>query len=372
MKWLESHYFLGVGALQWITGIIIIASAVILGRLFIKLSKNVFKKLAAQTKTRFDDILVDELEEPIAFSIVLAGLYWAEHIITKIDQIALKAAYPTKWKFWETRINNVENVLDNVFIFLFIVNVAWLIARVLDSIILEYVMPRVERSETSADNQILPLVRKALRGIIWTVGIVMGLDNAGLDITGAIAGLGIGGLALALAAQDTVKNFFGGIMIFLDKPFRLRDRIKIIGYDGFVEEIGIRSTRIRTLEGRLVTIPNSTFSESAVENVTAEPGRKVKLQLGLTYDTPPEKMELALQILKDIITDHQDIVADENIISFDTFGDFSLGIMFIYYIRKEVDIFESQSVISLAILKSFNEAELEFAFPTQTIYKIDQ
>lgn len=104
---------------------------------------------------------------------------------------------------------------------------------------------------------------------------IVALNNAGYDVGALIAGLGIGGLALAMAARDTVSNVFGGFTIFTDRPFTLNDRIKVSGFDGTVDEIGIRSTRLRTLAGTLVTIPNSTFSESAVENVSAEPSRKV-------------------------------------------------------------------------------------------------
>ena len=105
---------------------------------------------------------------------------------------------------------------------------------------------------------------------------------------------------MAFAAQDTIKNIFGGIMVFLDKPFKMKDRIKVNGWDGEVEEIGVRSTRLRTLEGRLVTIPNGQFSDNAVENVTLEPNRKVKISLGLTYETSHENMEKAMGLLQEI------------------------------------------------------------------------
>ena len=183
-----------------------------------------------------------------------------------------------------------------------------------------------------------------------------------------IAGLGIGGLAFALAAQDTIKNFFGGIMIFADKPFALGDRIQIGDIDGWVREIGIRSTRVETLAGRIVTVPNSMFSDDAVENVDIEPTRKVKLGLGLTYDTTADQMEGALALLKKIANDHKDIIDDDIFMGFDSFGDFALGITFIYFIRKDADIFETQTKMNLAILRQFGEHKLDMAFPTQTVY----
>ena len=146
------------------------------------------------------------------------------------------------------------------------------------------------------------------------------------------------------------------------------DRIQIHGYDGFVEEVGIRSTRLRTLEGRLVTLPNAHFSDEAVENVTLEPSRKVVINLGLTYETTPEKMERAIEILKEISTGNSDL-EENHLVSFNNWGDFSMGIMYIYFIKPTSDILQTQTDINMAILKRFNAEGLDFAYPTQMIYK---
>ena len=135
------------------------------------------------------------------------------------------------------------------------------------------------------DDQLLPVVRKGLRATIWILGILVALNNAGYNVGALLAGLGIGGLALAMAAKDTVANIFGGVTIFTDKPFKINERIKLGGFDGTITEIGIRSTRLKTLEGRVVTIPNAKFTGGMVENVSMEPSRKVVLNLGLVYDT---------------------------------------------------------------------------------------
>ena len=184
-----------------------------------------------------------------------------------------------------------------------------------------------------------------------------------------IAGLGIGGLALALAAQDSVKNIFAGIMIFLDKPFRIKDRILIDNFDGVVEEVGLRSTRIRTLQGRIVTIPNSTFTDNSVVNVTSQPALKVVLNLGLTYDTDENGMQKAVDLLREIVADNSDILEEDCSAGFKDFGDFSLGILFIYYVKPDAHWLDSQNTISKEILKRFNAEGLDFAFPTQTILK---
>jgi len=186
-------------------------------------------------------------------------------------------------------------------------------------------------------------------------------------VAALLAGLGIGGLALALAAKNTVANIFGGIMVFTDKPFKINDRVKIGGFDGTIIEIGIRSTRLKTLEGRIVTIPNSKFTDGMVENVTLEPWRKVVLNIGLVYDTPATKMEKAMELLKEIASASAGI-EEEPVVGFNKFGDSALGILFIYYIKKGAAILTTQSEINLAIMQQFEEHGLEMAYPTQTVY----
>ncbi len=333
---------------DWLVSFAILVGAVIIGKVLYKIIGGVVKSFAAKTKTSLDDILVDKLEEPVVYGIVILGFYWGFNRLHFTD--------------------SVDSFFATIFMIIFILNVTWLVARVLDALVEEYLVPVVEKSESDFDDQLLPILRKTVTAIIWIMGILIALSNSGFNIGAMIAGLGIGGLALALAAQDTVKNIFGGIMVFLDKPFKMNDRIKVNGMDGFVEEIGVRSTRLRTLEGRLITVPNGQFSDNPVENVTLEPTRKVVINLGLTYDTTPENMEKAMEMLRQIVLDNKK-VTDDPLISFNAWGDFSMGIMLIYYIRNIDDILTAQSEINLEILKQFNEAGLEFAFPTQTIYK---
>jgi MscS family membrane protein len=201
------------------------------------------------------------------------------------------------------------------------------------------------------------------------MAIIIGLNNAGYDVAALIAGLGIGGLALAMAAKDTVSNVFGGFTIFTDQPFKINDRIKIAGFDGTVVEIGVRSTRLKNLEGRIVTIPNAKFADAPVENVSLEPSRKVKLDLGLTYAMTAEQMQSGMDLLQ-VINAQNEHTEENPVISFNGFGDFAMNIMFIYYIKKGEDIAATQSEINMEILKQFNQAGLEFAFPTQTIYNV--
>lgn len=347
LDFLEQEFY-GNTIQNWAISFGIIIASVIISKICYWAVGKFVKKAAAKTKSGLDDLLVDKLEEPIVYGLVILGAYWGFHRL--------------HFGF------GVDNFFTHAFTFTFTLNVTWLIVRVLDALIEEYIVPLVEKSESDLDDQLMPLMRKLFKITFWTMGIVLGLNNAGFDVGAVIAGLGIGGLALALAAQDTVKNIFGGVMIYADKPFKVGHRIKIDGFDGTVEDVGIRSTRIRTLEGRLVTIPNAHFSENAVENVALEPSRKVVINLGLTYETHPDKMEDAIQKLK-AIADKSPNTEKDVLVSFNAWGDFAMGILFIYYIKPGSDNLETQTEINMEILRQFNEAGLDFAYPTQTLYR---
>ena len=260
----------------------------------------------------------------------------------------------------------VDSFMEHVFQVLIAVDVTWMVARLLDSVVSTVILHLDERSDSSMVSQFGPILQKTLRSLVWTLGIISGLTNAGYDVGALLAGVGIGGLALAMAAKDFVANIFGGITIFVDKPFTVGDRVKVNGIDGVVKEIGIRSTRIQTLENRLVTIPNHQFTDQVVENVTAEPSRKVTVVLGLTYDTTPERIEEALALLTDIVANNPKTEGDHTI-WFSGFGDFSLNLTAIYYIRKGEHWAHVPGEVNLAILNRFNAAGLDFAFPTQTL-----
>jgi len=337
--------------LSWGISFLIIVGAIILGKVLFWIFGNIVKKITAKTKSKIDDIIVDMIEEPVVLALTIAGLWFGLH---RLD-------FSEGWYIWMGKVYHI----------LITINVTWLVARLVDAVIEEYVVPLTEKTESDLDDQIIPIVRKGLRSSIWILGVIVALNNAGYDVGALIAGLGIGGLALAMAAKDSVSNIFGGVMIFTDKPFKVGDRIKINGFDGTIVEVGIRTSRMRTLEGRLVTIPNSQFTGNMVENVSEEPTRKVVLNLGLTYDMTAEQMEKGIALLKEISANNNDI-EDDVLVSFNSFGDFSLGILFIYYIKKDSDILDTQTAMNLEILKQFNANGLEMAFPTQTIYNIGE
>lgn len=342
-----NRMFYGNTIEDWLFAMMIMLGSVVVARVVYWVFSTILQALTARTETRLDDLLVDLLKKPLVLAMVLGGIWIGFSTLALPD--------------------GLTNAIGRIVQFLFTLLTGWTLSRIMDAIYQEYLIPFAEQSDNDLDDHLVPLLQKGTRLIIWSMAIIIGLDSAGYDVGALIAGLGIGGLALAMAAKDTVANVFGGITIFADRPFTIGDRVKISGYDGTIKEIGVRSTRLVTMEGRTVTIPNSKFADSPVENISWEPSRKVIVELGLTYDTTPEQMAGALALLKQIALDTPG-TENEATARFNDFGPYSLNITFIYYIRKTSDIPQTQSDVNLAILREFNARGLQFAFPTQTIH----
>jgi MscS family membrane protein len=240
--------------------------------------------------------------------------------------------------------------------------------------LLDYWMQRLtSKTVTTLDDMMVPLVRKTLRTLIVLLGLVqIAQQLSDKPVTSILAGLGVGGLAVALAAQETIKNFFGSLVIFADHPFQLGDRIVITGEDGTVEDVGMRSTRIRTLDGHLVTVPNGELANMTIRNITKRPFIKRVANITVTYDTPPEKVEFAMQIIRETLDAHNEKMHPDfpNRVFFNNFNECSLNILVIYWFAPPDywAFMEFDQLFNLTILRRFNEEGIEFAFPTQTLY----
>ena len=337
---------------EWALALTILIASLLLSKLVYYLITKIIKQFTKRTKTKLDDIVIDKLEEPAVFAIIIAGIWYGLNILTL-----------SIW--W-------QELMSHAFYFIITFNVAWLIVRLFNAFIDEFLVPLVEKTDTDLDDQLLPIMRKSISISIWVLAIVIGLNNAGYDVTALIAGLGIGSLAFALAAKDSIGHVFGGFILFTDKPFTINDRIITKGYEGVVKEVGVRSTRIQTLDGRIVTLPNGSIANDSIINVSMEKARKITIDLGLTYDTSPENMQLAMDTLKNISKENIDIDEARTITYFNAFGDFALSIRYIYYIKKGANVYNSINDVNMEVLKQFNKHGLEFAFPTQTIQAVVQ
>ncbi len=228
------------------------------------------------------------------------------------------------------------------------------------------------RTPSKLDDMLAPMVRSSLRVTVVVLCLVqVATVLSDKPLTSILAGLGVGGLAVALAAQETIRNFFGSVTVLTDKPFELGDRIMVDKYDGLVEHVGFRSTRLRTFDGDLVTIPNGDLAGKGIQNAGKRPYLRRVMSIGVPYDTPPAKMERALEIIKGILANHpfQDPSMLPRVV-FKDFGSSSMEIMVLYWFCK-ADYWEFMAFnekVNLEILRRFNAEGIEFAFPSQTVY----
>jgi MscS family membrane protein len=229
-----------------------------------------------------------------------------------------------------------------------------------------------DSTESTIDDILVPLFGKTLRiFIVILAGIIVIQNLTGVEIGPLLASLGIGGLAVALAAKDSIANFFGTLTILFDKPFQVGERIVIDSYDGVVEDVGFRSTRIRLLTGHLVTIPNEKVVNSGLENIGKRPNIRWLTNIGITYDTPPDKIERAVAILRELVADHEGMHPDfPPRVYFNGFNDWSLNIMVLIWYHPP-DYWNFQEWVQrtcLEITRQFSAEGIDFAFPTRTLH----
>jgi len=234
-----------------------------------------------------------------------------------------------------------------------------------------YLQKLAAKTENTFDDQIVPLIRKIIKTFVIVIGFVFVLQRMGTNIGILLGTLSVGGLALALAAQDTIKNFFGSLMIFIDKPFQAGHWVVTTdGIDGTVEQVGFRSTRIRTFENSLITVPNGRLSDASINNYGLRSYRRFKTHIAVTYDTPPDLLELFVEGLRGIVEKHPHTRKDYYHIYMNDMGSHSLNILFyIFFITPNwAEELEFRHEIILSIIRLAEQLGIQFAFPTQTLH----
>ena len=332
---------------DWLFSLGIVVVSVVAARLIYWFISIVLRQYTKHSKTELDDLIIKRIDTPIALGIVLVGMRYALKLLT----------FPTL----------MNNYVHRGFVLMVTLTVTWMFTRIVRASIEFYFRQRSEEEEGKTEKQIMQVTKRASVIALWSIGAVVGLNNAGFDVGALIAGLGIGGLALALAAQDTVKNIIGGLVVFFDKPFYIGDIIRVKEVEGAVVYTGIRSTRIRTGSGRLVTIPNAQFTDNAIENITLEPAKRIVTYLSLPYETPADKIDEAILILKNIVEQSPDVNHYDCIIYLEKFSPSSVDINFTYFIKKASDVHSTQTDINREVIKKFKAAGIEFAVPTQAV-----
>jgi len=306
------------------------------------------KRVTAKTESKYDDLILELLRGPVkvvAFVVLLnIGLNvfeWPERALTFLSRALIVIV---AW------------------------SVTYVVLKFVDLLLGLWREKIVSPQDKAFAEQLIPLAGKSAKAVIIIAATLLTADNLHIEIKTLLAGLSVGGLALGLAAQDTVANLFGAVAIFLDKPFHMGDRIRVEGVEGVVETIGLRSTSVRNPDGHHVTIPNKLMGNAIITNITRRPTIKTEMNLGLTYDTTAEKVKRATVLLEEIFRANPK--TGDLIISFNKFADSALN-LFVVHIWNGTDPkqhFAEMQAINLQIKERFDAEKIEFAFPTQTVY----
>jgi len=333
---------------------IIIFITFILKSIFVYIIDKKIIALVRKTKPELHDLLLNSIKNPTGYMILIQGFYLA----------ILSLQLPEKIGQFE-----IASIIRPIYLLSISFIMLYFIFKVID-IIAYYLYQEAKKSESALDDQLVPLLVKSLRILVTTVGILFILQNFGYNVTSLIAGLGLGGLAFALAAQNTVSNLFGSITIFSDKPFQLGDWIQVGEIEGIIEDVGFRTTRVRRFDQALVTVPNSQFINTGVINYSAMKKRRISFNLTLIYGTCASKINEVVEGIKKIIQEDEKFDHSYYIVRFTEFGTYSLNI-FIYCFARTTDWAESLRIkeeFNLKIMKLLEELGVEMAFPSQTIY----
>jgi len=334
---------------QWIGLLLALLAAWLGSWIGLTVLRWVALPLVARTRSDWDDKLLDRLAAPARLLIGL-GLF-------TLCSWLLRLSVPA-YRF----LGGMEKALA-------VVAGTWVVFRAVD-ILSEVFAEKLRKEERRTAIAVLPLGRRTIKFFLVALAFTGVLQNLGWNVTGLIAGLGVGGLAFALAAQKSIENLFGGVTLIADQPVRVGDFCRFGGHSGTVEEIGLRSTRIRTLERTLITVPNSAFSEIHLENLAHRDRIRLSTVLGLRYETSPDQLRHTLSELRRLLLSHPKVLADSVRVRFGGFGASSLDIELQAYVgTADWGAFTAiREDLYLRVMDIVEAAGTGFAFPSQTLY----
>jgi len=341
--------FLNLEFWQWLGILITVLIGVICGRLFSAIFTRVLERVLTRRFAAIDREATISAFEPIAALVMV--LVWGLGI------------------FWLGLPMKVFTLYYQVIRVVAVVAVALSSYRFAD-VLSDILQKKADTTTSQYDDMLVPLVRKSLKIFIAAAGLLTVAQVLGTNVTALFASVGIGGLALALAAQDTVSNFFGSLMVILDRPFKVGDWVKVNDVEGTVEEVGFRSTRIRTFYNSLITLPNANLIKASVDNLGDRTYRRWSTRLNVAYDTPPEKIDAFCEGIRELVQKHPYTRKDYYHIYFNEFGADSLEVM-VYVFFETPDWgteLRERLRLGVDIVRLASELEVEFAFPTRTLY----
>jgi MscS family membrane protein len=344
--------FLGIELWQLLGIVLLLVMAVVIFILIKKIAFFILRKIQHQITHRASNLELDKVLKKLAHPIsLLISLAFIDKIFPSL-QFSLEV---NTWVFLGL------NITETVFWIYVLLKLVKVVMRIYEEF--------TERTQSRLDDQLVPILNNFLKGLVLVFGLFKVLRLFGVDTTTLVAGATIGGLAFALASQDTVKNLIGTIMIFLDKPFHIDDWIEAGEISGTVEQVGFRSTIVRAADTSIYQVPNSKLSEIVINNKGLRLFRRYNTNLGVRYDTPPILIEAFVKGVREIIIAHPETRSDSYNVEFTGFGDSALLIMVNVYFKSLVWGVEQSSKhrLHMAIIKLAKELGVEFAFPSTTV-----
>lgn len=351
--WLPAWSKTKAGALalwQYIGILLILVLAILIQRLLTRLLSGLLRRyLFKLVRTESGQNFFGKVARPISLLMVFYGIF----AFVSLLQL------PIDFNQWIVLAFRIMIPVFWMLIFLQIVN-----------LVMAVFAKRAEATETTMDDQIVPLLRRLFHGIVVVVFIIIILNVLRVNVDALLGGLAFGSLALALAAQDTVKNLFGSLLIFVDRPFQIGDWITAQGHEGTVEEVSVRSTRIRTFADSLVSIPNGALADGPIDNMGLRVYRRFVTKVGVTYNTSPELLEVFVEGIRELVREHPTTLTERFEVHFNEMGDFSLQILvYVFFdVPTWTDELAGRQRLLIGIMKLANALGVGFAFPTQTLH----
>jgi len=342
----------------WVLGILLVGVIFkkIISKLFSIILYRIFKRYSGTvTAQEFHDLL----KKPFSFFFLLIiGFIAFDHL-----------TFPVDWKLGPEEKFGLRMVIQKVYQSCVIFSITWIFLRIVDffGLILIY---RASKTETRVDDQLVPFFKDGIKIFIVILSFFFMLGVVfNVNIVTLIGGLGIGGLAVALAAKETLENLFGSFTIFLDKPFIVGDHIKVGNIQGHVEKIGLRSTRIRTLDKSLVTVPNKKVTDAEMENITERSFWRCRQEIGLVYRTSTADFQKIISQIKSVLDTHEKI-REGSSVNFDNFGNSALGILIVYFVRTSDgdEFIRVKEAVNFRIFEIVRSNNSDFAYPTTSVY----
>nr|MBO2483750.1 hypothetical protein [Bacillota bacterium] len=349
-----SMRWLGLALWQYLLVFILIAASLFARRMAMLLLERLVLPSLQRYGANVAGRVVTALAQPLTGLIGLFGIYLAINVLL----IPAPGREPV---IGAATVNQALEVAVAVL-------VIWAAMRLVDELG-RYFKEQAQRNQIPVEAPVIPLLQKSLKFFVAIVGSILVIQELGYPIASLLGGLGIGGLAVALAAQDTIANVFGSIIVFTDKPFKVGDWVKIGDVEGFVETIGFRSTRIRTWPRTLVFIPNKTISNSQIENFSAMPIRRITFTLRIAYGARAEQIEALVEGIRRILSEHPGVDQGFHLVNFTEFGEDGLGVYVYYFTKSTVwkEHMEVRQEVNLAIMRLADSLGLTLGVPERRV-----